>query len=130
MKKLISAVLLLTVIVLMPSCKKEGCTNASSCNYDPDAQKDDGSCINKGTVTFWQVNNSGYGYTDVTINGSTGVITSEYAGTPTCNASGCASFTLCPGTYAYTATEQFPGTTTWSGTVTITDEGCATMWLQ
>jgi hypothetical protein len=130
MKHLLVILALTSVAFMAPSCKKEGCTNSSACNYDPDAEKDDGTCVNKGTVTFWQINNSGYDYTDVTINGSTAVVTSEYPNTPSCNASGCASFQLCPGTYAWTAEEQFPGTTTWSGTVTVSEEGCTTMWLQ
>ncbi len=130
MKKLFSALLILSVIVLLPSCKKEGCTSAAACNYDADAEKDDGTCINKGTVTFWQITSSGLEVTDVTINGSTTVITSEYPGIPACNASGCANFTLCPGNYSYTAAEQFPGSTTWSGIITVTDEGCLTIWLQ
>jgi hypothetical protein len=29
----------------MTGCKKEGCTDPLSTNYDPDAKKDDGSCI-------------------------------------------------------------------------------------
>lgn len=129
--KNIFTILLLTVLAFGgTSCKKEGCTNSGACNYDPDAEKDDGTCINKGQVTFWQINGSGYGYTDVTINGSTAVITSEYSGIPACNSSGCANFTLCPGSYAYTAAEQSPGTATWSGIATVSEDGCMTIWLQ
>lgn len=32
-------------IFLMASCKKEGCTNPNSENYDSSAKSDDGSCI-------------------------------------------------------------------------------------
>jgi len=129
MRNILLILALTSVAFMAPSCKKEGCTNSGACNYDPDAEKDDGSCINKGTVTFWQITNSGYDFTDVTINGSTAVITDEYSNTPTCNATGCASFTLCPGTYTFSASEQ-TGPTTWSGTVTVSDEGCTTMRLQ
>jgi len=38
-------------LFLIPSCKdkKEGCTDPLSINYDPDAEKDDGSCTYGGT---------------------------------------------------------------------------------
>ena len=81
----------------------------------------------KGSVVFWQQTGSGYGITNVTINGVTSSITSEYGSTPSCGASGCAVFDgLKIGTYNYTATD---GTTTWSGTITITPDGCASMEL-
>jgi hypothetical protein len=129
--KTLSLMLLLFVAAFsISSCRQEGCTNAQACNFDPDADKDDGSCELKGTVTFWQRDNSGYNYTDVTIGGTTVVITSEYTNTPNCNASGCANFTLCPGTYSYYAEEQFPGTAYWSGTVVVNNNGCLTIELQ
>ena len=39
--------LLLAILsAVMPACKRnEGCTDPTSINYDPDAEKDDGSCI-------------------------------------------------------------------------------------
>lgn len=40
-------ILLIGIILtgLFISCKKEGCTNSASTNYDAKAKKDDGSCI-------------------------------------------------------------------------------------
>ncbi len=35
------------------SCKKSGCTNYFAENYDPEASKDDGSCILKGEMYFY-----------------------------------------------------------------------------
>ena len=32
-------------VAVLSSCKKEGCTDPMSLNYDPDAGKDDGSCV-------------------------------------------------------------------------------------
>lgn len=48
-RTLIICVLTLSVAAILPSCKKkEGCTDPNSLNYDPDAEKDDGSCTYKG----------------------------------------------------------------------------------
>ena len=34
----------MAIALAFTSCKKEGCTDPSATNYDPDAKKDDGSC--------------------------------------------------------------------------------------
>lgn len=34
-----------TLFVILPSCGKKGCTDPLASNYDPDAKKDDNSCI-------------------------------------------------------------------------------------
>jgi hypothetical protein len=44
MKILVSQGLILLIIFVAISCKKEGCTDASATNYDSEAKKDDGSC--------------------------------------------------------------------------------------
>jgi len=46
MKNKIQNISLLVVIAFMAiSCAKEGCKDPSALNYDPDAKKDDGSCL-------------------------------------------------------------------------------------
>lgn len=80
-----------------------------------------------GDATFWQQTGSGYGITVVNIEGVTSNITDEYDSSPSCGTSGCAVFNhLETGTYNYTASD---GTDTWSGTVTITEDGCSKMQL-
>lgn len=81
-----------------------------------------------GRVTFWQSGIPSYGNTDVTITSVTQTITVN-SSSPSCGASGCANFGGTPGIYNYTAAEQFPGTATWSGAITITDNGCSTLEL-
>jgi hypothetical protein len=47
---IIPVILLLTIIFILPACsKKKGCMDPLSNNYDPDAEKDDGSCEYPGT---------------------------------------------------------------------------------
>jgi len=104
MKKILLFTSILTIILL------------SSCNK-----------TKYGNATFWQQTGSGYDITVVNINGVTSNITSEYASAPDCGTSGCAVFNqLETGTYNYTASD---GVDTWSGTVKITEDGCATMQL-
>ncbi len=82
-----------------------------------------------GNVTFWQITNSGYGVTDVTIEGVSSSITDEYTGVPSsCGASGCAVFNnLSVGDHTFSATD---GTYTWNGTVNITKDGCTKFQLK
>ena len=89
------------------------------------------SCAKKdGKVIFWQsTTGTQYLVTTVTLNGATGSITVNKSSTPSCGDSGCANFTLQPGTYTYSATEASPGTATWSGSVTITEDGCLAFQL-
>lgn len=62
-------------MLVTPSCKQKGCTDVNACNYDADAEKNDGSCINKGTVTFWKEYSSFLEDTYVEIGTSTAYIT-------------------------------------------------------
>lgn len=38
--------------VVLTSCKKQGCTDPSAINYDPNAKKDDGSCVIESEPTY------------------------------------------------------------------------------
>ena len=130
MKKNLFALLLLVGVVLS-SCSKEatkvfGCTDPTSVNYNPSATDDNGTCEYEGNVTFWYDSNG----TDATVNvaGETGYITSYYPTLdPSCGSSGCANFTLPVGSYSFTASSTFSN---WSGTVTVTKNGCSLMLLQ
>lgn len=129
-----STYLLMFVMLLsvgaMSSCKKSGCVNVNACNYDPDAKKDDGTCIDKGQVTFW-TNSNGTNYDiDVTINAAQSSTTVELVDAPICDASGCATFSLCPGSHSYTAREASPGTGTWTGNVVSVESGCTVILLE
>jgi hypothetical protein len=80
-----------------------------------------------GNATFWQQTGSGYDITVVSVNGVTSNITSEYGSAPSCGSSGCAVFNqLETGTYDYTASD---GTDSWSGKITIKEDGCTTLQL-
>jgi hypothetical protein len=124
------ALTMLLSIGAMTSCKKEGCTSVNACNYDADAKKDDGTCIDKGQVTFW-TNNTGTNFDiAVTINAAQSSTTVELVDAPICDASGCATFSLCPGSHSYTAREALPGTGSWSGNVVSVEGGCTVILLE
>ena len=136
MKKISFTNLLIVVMVVsmagLMGCKKDvsGCTDPAGINYNPDANVENGTCQYIGEVTFWQSGSPSYGITTVYVNGVSSSITSDYSsGTPDCGTSGCANFTLEPGTYNYTAEESGLLGATWSGTVTVTSNGCLTVKL-
>jgi len=51
--KILSFGLLILSATVFTSCKKEGCTDSDSINYDADAKTDDASCQYEGRVVFW-----------------------------------------------------------------------------
>lgn len=49
LKNSLLLVTLLFTLAVFQSCKQDGCTDPSAENYDPDADNDDGTCINART---------------------------------------------------------------------------------
>jgi len=43
----------ISIILIIVSCKKEGCTDLNAANYNNKAKKDNGSCTYEGSVVFW-----------------------------------------------------------------------------
>lgn len=116
--------------VAMSSCRKSGCDEVNACNYDADVKVNDGTCIDKGQVTFWTTPATSSTDIVVTLNATEGTITEFLASAPACDAIGCATFSLCPGTYSYEAHQKFPGTRTWTGSATSNEEGCTTVQFE
>ena len=80
-----------------------------------------------GKVLFWTSSDLGCGVINVSINGSSGSIAGYYSsGSPECGASYGANFTLTAGTYNFTASCS---SYNWSGTVSVTANGCSRMQL-
>jgi hypothetical protein len=80
-----------------------------------------------GKALFWTSSDQGCGNITVTVSNSSGIISQYYSGrAPNCGASGCANFTLAPGTYSFSASCS---SYTWSGSINVTAGGCSQMQL-
>ncbi len=76
-----------------------------------------------GDALMWIATDFGYGPITVSCNGQQRSITSFYSsGVPACGASGCANFSMSPGTYNFTASCSGRS---WNGTTTISAGGCS-----
>lgn len=75
-----------------------------------------------GNAVFWIGSDLGHGNITVTCNGSSQTISSYYSsGNPSCGSTGCANFSLNPGTYSFSAVA---GSYSWDGYITVTGNGC------
>lgn len=86
-----------------------------------------GGGSNTGSAMFWTSSDLGCGNISVSLSSSSGTISQYYSsGTPECGASGCANFTLAPGTYNFTASCSSKN---WSGSINVTEDGCSRIRL-
>ena len=109
------------------SCNNSGGNNPPPSGNNPPSGGNNPPQNNTGRATFWTNSDLGCGSISVTCSSQSGTITSYYSsGTPSCGASGCANFTLPPGTYSFSASCT---NKTWNGTITVTQGGCSTMRL-
>jgi hypothetical protein len=109
MKKVIF-LLILSVGVSTMSCRKtEGCTDKNASNYNPDADKENNSCVYKGQLVIWwnetfRNDASTLGVTSINVYvdnsfiGAIAVSTQYFAGAPECNASGTVTANIDLGT--------------------------------
>ena len=81
-----------------------------------------------GQITVW-TSNGGVNQISVSIdNSAAGTITQYYVGgSPGCAATGCVTATLKVGSHTISATD---GVFSWSGTMTVTRDGCSQFELQ
>jgi len=131
--------LLLASVVLLPSCEKKGCTDPCAYNYEPGAERDDGSCVlKKPEISFWSDGNS-HGFIIIRIdsdqNGQIeigeyfGTLAFGFPDTPFCGQYNTVTAQLGTGQYYYEASAS-DDTTTWSGTITLTDCECVLVHLK
>lgn len=86
------------------------------------------SCAPKnGSVTFW--NTSSANTVVVSISGQANQTITTSVNPTACGASGAATFSLAPGSYNYSATTTDPTAGPWSGSATVTAEGCLLLQL-
>ena len=106
---------LISAIVLLTDCRKEGCADPDSINYDSSAKFDDGSCQFEGEVLFW------YGQTtsqDLVNNGAitlTFYVDNEIVGSTAANVFW---------TEAPKCVQRQDGWEYWSGTVNFNAASC------
>lgn len=140
-----------TISTYTPSAPACGTTGFATFDLSPGSYSYTASCISKtwnGTITvvsgncskyqltggtsttgqgmLWIASDLGCGNITVVCNGINRTISNFYATSPTCGASGCATFDLSPGSYTYSASCTGK---TWSGTITITAGGCSAVRL-
>jgi hypothetical protein len=80
-----------------------------------------------GRVIFYLRKDQKCGTITVNLAGLSQNITSFYSSTPNCGAAGCATFSLQPGNYTYTA--KCTGFTWTAATISIVSGGCAKVYL-
>ena len=87
--------------------------------------------VDSGSFMFWS--NFDGPPIDIYVEGSfNGTITAFYEEAPACEASGCVTFDMEPGTYAFEAMEQSNNNNNpreWSGTITIRANACTKLGL-
>ncbi|WP_026703807.1 hypothetical protein [Flavobacterium soli] len=116
-----------TLLVGVPNQALE--THNAQIYYKSDAFPCDGGGGGSGeeNIMFWIGSDLGFGSISVTLEGQgSGSITSYYGSSPDCGASGCANFTVAPGTYSFSAS---CGDYTWDGSITVTENQCSKMQL-
>jgi hypothetical protein len=128
---------------LFSGCKKEGCTDPDSINFEESAKKDDGSCQYEGSVVFWygevtSLSMIGDGiesltfYVDGEVVGSS--VTSVYwSGAPDCSSNSSITITKDLGnsknqTFTYSVKDQ-DGIEQWEGIVNFTANTCLSLQL-
>ena len=109
----------------------------SSCNYNPNANIDDGSCQFAGRYTFY-ISNTSYAFVEMNVDGSyVGTINQHYSSIPQVDCAtvaGCVRVETCAGvghTYqgiVYDATGTIIKTV--SGSFTVTAGGCQLFEIQ
>lgn len=111
-RTLLMMIMLMAAVTFNSACYEKGCTDPNAVNYDPDAERDDGSCeygseTQYATVTLFRYGDCYEGNTELYLD-------SEYQKTfstsyttdyPYCgqNNSDAVSYTLLLGTYHFTA---------------------------
>ena len=55
---ILSALLVLSMVSIISSCKKKGCTDSDAYNFNSSAKKSDGTCRFEGSFIFWMADST------------------------------------------------------------------------
>ena len=143
MKLKLSFGIVLSVLFLTASCKKEGCTDIDATNYSSEAKKDDGSCSFEGRHVIWYGESTANSlvmdgattltyYVDGQIAGS-GAANLFWTGAPDCGQDGSITITKSLGgvktqSYSYSVVDQ-TGWEYWSGILNFNANTCTSLEL-
>lgn len=134
----ILTIALLMVASILGGCKKEGCTDPDSKNFDDSAKKDDGSCQYEGSVVFWYGQAASAAMQDAEIESLTFYVDGQivgssvssvyWTGSPDCGSNASITITKNLGnsknqSFTYSVKDQ-DGDVLWEGIVNFTAKTC------
>lgn len=141
--RFLTLTLILASISVLTSCKKEGCIDPDSINFNGDAKKDDGTCQYEGRAVLWYGQATSIGLQNDDATALTFFVDGQVVGSsatsaywtsgPECGQNGSITVTKNLGgvksmSYTYSVKDQ-TGFQYWSGILNFTANSCEAVEL-